>query len=131
MLIARGRCIQGWLSCAALRWAVSGAATAAKSGPATSLADCHGCWKVGRNERVLLVNIEVGSSQASACASFECEGPAVSPISCFMEALNNALSGCPPPTVTTAGIVFNGEGNRLHAYQPGPGFPKQTVIPSA
>src|SRR6185369_10789564 len=84
------------------------------------------------NEIVLAVNIALGSSPLSACPAFNVgDGSAgLLPIDALVRAVNNALEGCPAPTVTTAGIVFNGENNRLHAYQPGPGFPKQTVIPS-
>ena len=92
--------------------------------------DCDGNGTVAINELVLAVNIALSGSSAGTCAAAVCEEGTLSiTINCLVAAVKNALEGC-TPVPTTAGIVFNGEGNRLHAYQPGPGFPNQTVIPS-
>jgi hypothetical protein len=90
--------------------------------------DCNGDGRVAINELVLGVNIALGSQPESACPIGLCvEGPIGIP--CVIFAVNNALYGC-PPLPTSAGIVFNGEANRLAAYQPGPQFEKQVVVPS-
>jgi hypothetical protein len=89
--------------------------------------DCNGNGSVAINELILGVNIALGNAQISLCPNHGC--PELFDIVCITGAVDNALNGCPPQT--TAGIVFNGEGNRLSAYQPGPAFPKQVVIPSA
>lgn len=130
MLTARGNCIR-WASGVALLCAVGGTATAALAGVVACQGDCNGDGMVAINELVLVVNIELGSAQLSACPGYSCDGKFTNPIACVMDSVNHALLGCPAPSVTTAGIVFNGEGNRLHAYQPtSPEFPKQTVVPS-
>lgn len=91
--------------------------------------DCSGDNIVVVSELVSLVNIALERAEPSSCASAMCPGGTVD-IACVTQAVNNSLNGCPP--LLTAGIVFNGEGNRLSAYQPGPGtFEKQVVIPSA
>ncbi len=116
------------------RWGMSAAllAVLAARQPAAvaqeeCLGDCDGDGKVAINELILLVNIALGNAPVSACLAGQCEGE-ISDIACWMQSLNNALDGCPAPG--TAGIVFNGETNRLNAYRPAPGFAKQTVIPS-
>lgn len=90
--------------------------------------DCDGNGTAAINELVLIVNIALGSQPASACPFGLCEG-APTDISCLIGAVNHTLDGC-PAVATSAGIVFNGEANRLAAYQPGPQFEKQVVVPS-
>jgi hypothetical protein len=96
------------------------------SAPDFCAGDCDADGRVAVNELIVLVNIALGSLQVSSCGSGLCEETPLS-MSCLIGAVGNSLNGCP---VTTAGIVFNAEANRLHAYVPGPGFPQQTVIPS-
>ena len=94
----------------------------------TCVGDCDGNGSVAINELVTLVNIALGAADASVCPGAHCDGDTVD-VACIISAVHPALTGC-PVIPTTAGIVFNGEDNRLSAYLPGPGFPKQTVIPS-
>jgi hypothetical protein len=126
----RGRCVRGLVMCAVLLWAATGGRTPAWAAAADVCnGDCDGSGAVTVDELITAVNIALGTSQASACAAFDATcGQLGLCISQLVGAVNNALNGC--PMVTTAGIVFNGEGNRLHAIQPGPGFPEQVVIPS-
>ena len=95
----------------------------------TCAGDCDADAEVAVNELIVLVNIALGNSPMSSCASGLCESATVD-ISCLVGAVNHALGGGCPGVETTAGIVFNGEANRLAAYQPGPRFAKQVVIPS-
>jgi hypothetical protein len=123
--------IRCWGIGAALVCVMRGAASATIVTP-LCFGDCNGDGIVSINEIITAVNIALGNAPLSACPAFDDScGPLPGVcISVLVSAVGNALNGCPAPTVTTAGIVFNGEDNRLHAYQPGPGFPKQTVIPS-
>src|SRR5262245_21813276 len=91
------------------------------------IGDCNGDDRVAVNELVTLVNISLGTLSIESCPLPPC--PQIDVV-CAMGAVNNALRGCPAQPVT-AGIVFNGEENRLNAYEAGPHFTKQTVIPSA
>jgi hypothetical protein len=81
------------------------------------------------NEIIIVINIALGNAPASSCSALLCEHPPVD-IDCLVGLVGYALYGCPEPVATTAGIVFNGEANRLHAYQPSASFPDQVVIPS-
>lgn len=119
--------VPGWAILCALLWALV-AHVPMVLAQGECVGDCNGDSRIVIGELVVLVNIALGDAPASSCESAMCEG-GVADIVCAMRAVNNALQGCPPPL--TAGIVFNGEGNRLSAYVPGPGFTKQTVIPSA
>jgi hypothetical protein len=89
--------------------------------------DCNGDGRVVISELILAVNIALGAADIASCPNHAC--PGALDIACITAAVGHSLNGCPPQV--TAGIIFNGETNRLNAYQPGPGFPKQTVIPSA
>jgi hypothetical protein len=131
MLTQRGAGVRRLVSCAVLLWAANGAAVPAWGAYGFCTGDCNGSGMVSVDELVTVVNIELGMLNASACDAFgfSCPTGAMC-IDQLVASVGNALDGCPPPTLTTAGIVFNGEGNRLHAFQPGPGFPDQTVIPS-
>lgn len=90
--------------------------------------DCDGTGTVVINELVLIVNIILEIRPESECEFGLCEGGPVD-IACLIGAVNHSLQGC-PGVATSAGIVFNGEANRLAAYQPGPRFEKQVVVPS-
>jgi hypothetical protein len=120
--------MQGGMCAAAL--AVLVASQTAALGQDQCVGDCDGNGTVAISELVLAVNIALNGSTAGTCPAAECNQSAEGvTIDCLVAAVKNGLEGC-SPIPTTAGIVFNGENNRLHAYQPGPGFPKQTVIPA-
>lgn len=109
-------------------------AVLAGAGPAAAqppcVGDCNDDGAVTVNELVVGVNMALGLTAGSACAAFLADPEAEAPdIGDLIAAVKNALEGC-PVSPATAGIVFNAEANRLHAYQPGPGFPRQVVIPS-
>lgn len=92
--------------------------------------DCNDDGMVAINELVVGVNMALGLAAGSACAAFLPNPGQTTPgIGDLVTAVNHALNGC-PPAPTTAGLVFNGEANRLIAYRPGDGFPSQVVIPS-
>ncbi len=92
--------------------------------------DCDEDGQVGVNELITGVNMALGLVTGSACAAFLPDAEAPQPtVADLISGVNNALNGC-PVTASTAGIVFNAEANRLHAYRAAPGFPRQTVIPS-
>jgi hypothetical protein len=92
--------------------------------------DCDYSGSVAINELIAIVNILLGNGELYPCPGLACD---TVNIACAVRSVSSSLNGCPTgTTAATAGIVFNGEGNRLAAYQPGPGgFPKQVVIPSA
>jgi hypothetical protein len=92
--------------------------------------DCDDSGDVSVEELITAVNVALGNAQQSTCQAYNLDcGVLGVCITGLVAAVNNALNGC-PTIAATAGIVFNGEDNRLHAYQPGPGFPMQVVIPS-
>jgi len=69
--------------------------------------DCNFNGIVSIDELIRGVNIALGSSQVSDCLALECEGPGpvLPPINCLIQAVNNALNGCPAtptPTETVA-----------------------------
>jgi hypothetical protein len=120
----------GSICAAALLLVTSIIASAEITAPCSG--DCDGDGTVSIGELITAVNIALGNAPLSACPAFD-NGCGPLPGVCINQlvgAVGNALDGCPAQTATTAGIVFNGEDNRLHAYQPGPGFPMQVVIPS-
>lgn len=114
----------------AFLWGIAGVASTARAGVVACEGDCDASGGVSVAELVKAVNIALGLAPPADCPAFNDDSADPTFMDDLLRAVNNALLGCPAPTVTTAGIVFNGENNRLHAYQPGPGFPKQTVIPS-
>jgi hypothetical protein len=61
--------------------------------------DCNGDGMVAINELIVMVNIALGSSPASACP-VDCGDLGVD-ISCLVRAVNNALSGCPAVATPT------------------------------
>jgi len=124
---ARG--VRVWASCAALVCALSG--DAARAGFEGCEGDCDLDALVSVSDVITAVNVGLELAPTTACPAFYYDNPDPNFMDDLMRAVNNALVGCPPPTVTTAGLVFNGEGNRLNVYEPGPGFFKQTLIPSA
>lgn len=93
------------------------------------IGDCDADGAVAVNELITGVNMALGLAAGTACAAFLPDGASEPSVSDLIGAVNNALDGC-PVTASSAGIVFNAEANRLHAYRGAPGFPRQTVIPS-
>jgi hypothetical protein len=75
------------------------------------------------------VNIALNVAAVDTCAAADFNQDLQVTVDELVRAVTNALDGC-PATAITAGIVFSGENNRLHAYYPGPGFQRETVIPS-
>ncbi|MFN8644747.1 MAG: hypothetical protein U0802_24935 [Candidatus Binatia bacterium] len=97
---------------------------------ASCAGDCDGNETVTVDDLVKGVTVALGSATVDTCASLDADGDGTVSIAELIRAVGYLLEGC-PVTPTTAGIVFNGEDNRLHAYQPGPGFARATVIPSS
>jgi len=91
--------------------------------------DCDGSGLVTVDKVVKAVNIALDSAAVDTCSAADANGDLRVTIDELVRAVTNTLNGC-PVTAVTAGLVFSGEDNRLHAYYPGPGFPLQTVIPS-
>jgi hypothetical protein len=118
--------VPGWAVFSALLVGIVARQAAAAPQP-QCIGDCDGDRKVAINELVSLVNIALGTGTAAACASGTCDGEVE--ISCLVRAVNSALDGCPMVTLSPP-IVFNGEENRLAAYETEPPFKKQVVIPS-
>lgn len=96
---------------------------------ADCVGDCDGNQAVTVDDLVKGVNVALGATAVDTCAALDADGDGTVSIAELVRAVGYLLDGC-PVTPTTAGIVFSGEANRLHAYQPGPGFPRATVIPS-
>jgi hypothetical protein len=97
----------------------------ASRAPAACIGDCDGNGAVAINELVIGVNIGLGLAGVESCPAFDQDGDGTVDIGNVITGVGNGLEGCP---VATAGIVFNGEANRLNAYDPADGFTKQTVI---
>jgi hypothetical protein len=84
---------------------------------------------VAINEIIIGVNIALTMLPESACGGVLCEHPPVD-IDCLLGWVNNGLRGC-PMAPGAADVIFNGEANRLHAYQQtNEGLDHQIVIPS-
>ena len=96
---------------------------------AQCVGDCDGNETVTVDDLVKGVNVALGAAAVDTCAALDADGDGQASIAELVRAVGFLLDGC-PVTPTTAGIVFSGEDNRLHAYQPGPGFPRATVIAS-
>ncbi len=121
-------------------WAagISVAVTVAMLGVATPgwaayggcVGDCAVDGAVTVDDLVKAVNIALGSGELETCVAADANQDLQVQVNELILAVNSALSGCPSSVPTTAGIVFSGENNRLHAYQPAAGFPVQTVVPS-
>ena len=62
--------------------------------PVACTGDCDGSGDVTVNEIITLVNIALGTAQASACASGVPSGVEVN-VALVIQAVNNALNGCP------------------------------------
>jgi hypothetical protein len=105
-------------------------AAGAPSARAVCVGDCNGDDQVSADELIGGVRISLGEGLPDSCAALDPNGDGVVSINELILGVNNALNGC-PVAPTTAGIVFSGENNRLHAYDPSAGFPRQTVIPSS
>ena len=66
--------------------------------------DCGGTDTVAINDIITLVNIALGNAPASTCAHGVPSGDEVN-IALIIQAVNNALSGCPAPTPTATLIT--------------------------
>jgi hypothetical protein len=64
--------------------------------------DCNGDTMVAINELIIGVNIALGSSPVSACASFDGNSDGMVAINELIAAVNNALNGCSPAATPTA-----------------------------
>lgn len=64
--------------------------------------DCDGDEMVRINELVTGVNIVLDILPLSACPALQCNPPEPPMVDCLMQAVNNALVGCPPPPVLRA-----------------------------
>jgi hypothetical protein len=64
----------------------------------TCVGDCDGDGGVNIAELITLVNLALNGDnpEDSACPAMSawCNGPAISPVSCLVNAVNNALVGC-------------------------------------
>jgi hypothetical protein len=115
-----------WASCAVLAGLLAGAPAGAQP---SCVGDCNGDGEVTIDEITRCIGIVLAIIPIDQCEALDANGDGSTAVNEIVLGVNNALQGC-PGAPTTAGIVFNGEGNRLHAYQPSDGFPRQTVIPS-
>src|SRR5579862_1131556 len=61
--------------------------------PGGCAGDCNNDQSVGVNEIIILVNIDLGNADNSACPSGVCAGGV--DITCIIKAVNNALTSCP------------------------------------
>ncbi|MEO8604316.1 MAG: hypothetical protein ABI629_17210 [bacterium] len=93
------------------------------------IGDCDGSGAVTVDELVRSVNIALGEATIDICTAIDGNGDQSVTMDELVRGVSAAIDGC-PVTAVTAGIVFSGEDNRLHAYDPGPGFQRETVIPS-
>src|SRR5215468_2793082 len=96
--------------------AVTRAQNICTTGDCSCVGDCDGDGSVIISELITMVTIALGSADASACPGAHCENDVLD-VACIVRAVQPALFGC-PVIPTTAGIVFNGENNRLNAYLP-------------
>lgn len=92
---------------------------------AACVGDCDGNGSVAINELIIGVNIGLDLAPVASCPAFDRDGNGLVTVADVITAVGYGLQGCP---LATAGIVFNGEANRLNAYDPADGFTKQTVI---
>lgn len=122
-----------WATGISALWGVAMLGAAAPSWGAYGgcVGDCAENGGVTVDDLVKAVNIALGSALLETCIPADANQDGDVQVNELVLAVVNALDGCPTTVPTTAGIVFNGEANRLHAYQPAGGFPRQTVIPSA
>lgn len=91
--------------------------------------DCDGDGVVTIAELIRGIAIALDGSAVEACAALDADADGTVGMDELITAVGRALEGC-PVFVASAGIVFNGEANRLHAYAGTAGFPRQVVIPS-
>jgi len=92
--------------------------------------DCAADGAVTVDDLVKAVNIALGANPLDTCTAADANGDGLVTIDEIVRAVASALDGCATETPTTAGLVFGAEANRLHAYLPAAGFPRQVVIPS-
>jgi hypothetical protein len=108
---------------------VGSLATAASAQDPPCAGDCNG------DRKVILAELMTGLGNALRrpgvpfCAAFDLNRNLRVDIVELVRGVQNLLSGC--PVTPSAGIVFNGEANRLNAYDPSDRFRKQTVIERA
>jgi hypothetical protein len=115
-----------WFACVALGGLL--AVSASAQGPAC-VGDCNGDGTVLVNELVTGLNNALLRSGVAFCTAFDENMNGFVDIAELVLGVGNSLNDC--PVIPTAGIVFNGENNRLHAYDPSDGFRSQTVIENA
>jgi hypothetical protein len=121
-----------WATGISALWTLALLATATPSWAAYGgcVGDCAENGGVTVDDLVRAVNIALGSAELETCVPADANQDGEVQVNELVLAVGNALDGCPTTVPTTAGLVFNGEANRLHAYHPAAGFPRQTVIPS-
>jgi hypothetical protein len=125
---AQGPCVLGTCEmvlggCACVRTVVSPTPTATPTPPplpiATCIGDCDGNGSVDVSDLITGVNIVLGALPLSACPAFKClsdcgPGPiAITPVvdvSCLVQAVNNALTGCPAATCASDEACDDGNG---------------------
>lgn len=69
------------------------------------MGDCNGSDEVTVGEVLKLVNIVLGTAQPSACPQGVPSGGAGVDVAVIIQAVNNALEGCPMPPGTCGGIA--------------------------
>ena len=81
--------------------------------PAPCAGDCDSDGRVTVDEILTGINIDLGNTPISACPAFSCPPCTVSScqsgVDCILEAVNNALTGC-PPTPTPVTITYTEKG---------------------
>jgi len=87
----------------------------------TCVGDCDSDGTVAINELILLVNIALGSSPASACPALPPTPPVM--INDLIEAVNNALNGCPTAETPTPTGVPTGTATATVTASVTPGGP--------
>ena len=75
--------------------------TAASTATQFCIGDCNGDGTVRVNELIIGVNVVMGNVELSACPAIECPQLLGVYISCGIEAVLNALSGCPNAPLVT------------------------------
>jgi hypothetical protein len=63
----------------------------------TCVGDCNGDGRVTVGEIIQGVAIDLGQAPISFCPAVNCAPIVGAPINCLIVAVNNSLSGCPPP----------------------------------
>jgi hypothetical protein len=104
-------------------------ATSASAQTMPCAGDCDEDGFVRVNELVRGLNNALLRAGIAFCNAFDINGNGFVDIGELVVGVGHSLDGC--PVAPSAGIVFNGEANRLHAYDPSDRFRQQTVIERA